>query len=140
MERPLHLGKTVSIGMSSRVVVIAHGRLPPSREDWEHVCKHIQENCTVARGQIVITDRQVPNAAQRKAALAVLPAGFVPPPAAILTDALSVRGAITALNWFLNDSQRAFRPNDAAGVAAHLAVTLEQARELIAFAHALVPK
>ena len=53
---------------------------------------------------------------------------------------MMLRGAITAMNWFLNDSHRAFKPDDVAGVAEHLRVTDDAARELVEFAHGLAPK
>ncbi len=139
IKRELYRGATVSVGVMSRVLVIVHGDVPPSREDWPHVCDAIRDNHKVARGQLVMTAGPAPNAAQRKAALDVLPKNFVAPPCAVLTETILVRGVLTALNWFLNDSHRAFRPNDVAGVAKHLKITEKEAADLIAFALDLVP-
>jgi len=137
--RAIFRGATVSVGVMSRVLVIVHGDVAPSREDWAHVCEAIKDNFRGARGQLVMTAGPAPNASQRKAALDLLPKGYVAPPAAVLTETVLVRGAITALNWFLNDSHRAFKPSDVAGVAKHLKITVDEARELIDFAQDLVP-
>jgi hypothetical protein len=139
IKRELYRGATVSVGLLSRVLVIVHGDVPPSREDWVHVCDHIRDNYRDARGQLVMTAGPAPNAAQRKAALDLLPKDYVAPAAAVLTETVLVRGVLTALNWFLNDNHRAFRPNDVDGVAKHLKITEKEAADLIAFAHDLVP-
>jgi hypothetical protein len=139
VKRELYRGATVSVGMLSRVLLIVHGRVAPSSEDWVHVCAHIQNNLHTARGLMVTTKGAAPNAAQRKAGLDLLPKNYSPPPAAIMTDALLVRGAITALNWFLNDTHRAFHPDDLVGAAKHLKITEEEAADLIALSVEIAP-
>ena len=139
-RRELYRGATVSVGIASRVLLIVHGRVSPSSEDWAHVCAHIQNNLQTARGLMVTTTGAAPNAAQRKQGLDLLPKGYDPPPAAVMTSAFMVRGAITALNWFLNDTHRAFHPDDLAGAAKHLKITGEEAADLIAFSHEIAPR
>ncbi|MEO8874054.1 MAG: hypothetical protein ABI461_00580 [Polyangiaceae bacterium] len=138
-KQELFRGSTVSVGMLSRVLVIVHGKKNPSSEDWVQVCAHIHNNLNVVRGLLVTTSGSAPNAAQRKAGLDLVPKNYEPPPAAVLTTALMVRGVLTALNWFLNDTHRAFRPDNVAGVAAHLKITEKETVDLIAFAKALSP-
>jgi hypothetical protein len=139
VKRDLYRGATVSVGFAARVLLIAHGRRAPNAEDWVHVCAHIQNNLHVARGLMVTTPGTAPNAAQRKAGLDLLPKNYNPPPAAIMTNALLVRGTITALNWFLNDTHRAFHPDDIAGAAKHLKITGEEAADLIALSREIMP-
>lgn len=140
MKRILHAGATMGIGLHAGVLVVVHGGAAPSREDWDAVCRAVSELHGIARGQLVVSHGGMPNAAQRKAAIGSLPEGFVAPPAAVISGDAMIRGVITAMNWFLNDSHRAFRPGDVAGVAAHLGRTDEEARELVAFAEELAPR
>jgi hypothetical protein len=122
------------------ILVIAHPAVAPARDDWEQLCRAIRSQHPTARGQLVVSLGGGPDAAQRKRALAELPTGFVPRPVAVVTESLAVRGIITALNWLLNDNHRSFAPNDVAGVAEHLKVSLVESEELIAFANALLPR
>lgn len=139
VKRELYRGKTVSVGFASRVLLVAHGRRPPIAEDWTEVCAHIQNHLHTARGLMVTTLGAAPNAAQRKAGLDLLPKNYNPPPGAVMTNSLLVRGTITALNWFLNDTHRAFHPDDIAGAAKHLKITEEEAADLIALSREITP-
>lgn len=139
MKRTIHAGPTLAIGLMHRILVLAHGRSAPSKEDWMRACEAIGENHDRARGQLVLSLGGAPDAAQRKMAIDRLPPGFVTPPVAVISDALIVRGVITALNWLLNDSHRAFRPTDVDGVAAHLGIPRDRAAELVAFAQGIAP-
>ena len=139
VKRELYRGDTVSVGLAARVLLIAHGRRAPSAEDWVHVLAHLKDNLHTARGMMVTTPGPAPNAAQRKAGLDLLPKNYNPPPAAVMTNALLVRGTITALNWFLNNTHRAFQPDDIAGAAKHLKITEEEAADLIALSREITP-
>lgn len=136
----LHRGPTLGLGMSHGMLVIAHPAATPDREDWEHVVRAVREHHGKVRGQLVVSRGGGPDAAQRKRALAELPKDFVPPPVAVITESLAVRGIITALNWLLNDNHRSFARQNTAGVAAHLRIDESDARALIAFAESLLPK
>lgn len=140
MKRTLHRGATVGVGIDRGILVVVHGRAAPNKEDWAVVCQTVLAHYATARGQVVLSLGGMPNAAQRKQAIDQLPRGFIAPPVAVLSNDLLLRGAITAMNWFLNDSHRAFKPDDIAGVAAHLRVTDDVARELVDFAHEFAPK
>lgn len=140
MKSILHRGSTLGIGRIGSRLVVAHGASAPSAEDWERVCEVIGEYNAMVSGQVVLSLGGVPNAAQRKSVLAVLPPGYVAPPVAALTDDVVARGIITAMNWFLNDSHKALTTRDTEGVAAHLKISLEEARELVQFAHELAPR
>lgn len=140
MKTTLHRGATLGIGRMGQILVVAHGKAPPSPEDWDEVCAIIGELHREMRGQVVLSLGGVPNAAQRKAAIGMLPEGYVAPPVAALTDDVFARGIITAMNWFLNDSHRALGTRDAAGVASHLGIDAEEASALVDLAHALAPR
>jgi hypothetical protein len=140
MRTRFHTGASVSVGLDNGILVIVHGRSTPSREDWDQVCRVLREHHGSARAQLVLTRGGVPDAAQRKRALAELPPGFVPKPVAVLTDSAAVRAVMTALNWLLNDNHRAFAIDNLEGAAEHLKMSLEEARQLAAFAHELLPR
>jgi hypothetical protein len=137
-EIEIHRGKTLSVGRVDRIYVVSHAKLAPSAEDWKKVCDLISSHYDNARGLFILTAWPAPNAAQRKAALAMLPKNVKVPPVAILSEAMIVRGIATALNWFLNDAVRAFAPHEIEGLAKHLQITEIQAANLIAFAEKLV--
>lgn len=139
MKRTFHVGPTLGVGMLHQILIIGHGKPTPNREDWAALCSAIAAEHAVARGQLVLSRGGVPDAAQRRAALAVLPPGFVAPPVAVLADQAVVRGIVTVLNWFLNDSHAAFKRTDLVAIAAHLRVDEEKARAIVAFAEELAP-
>jgi hypothetical protein len=56
-----------------------------------------------------------------------------------MTTSLLVRGTITALNWFLNDTHRAFHPDDVVGAAKYLKIAEEEAADLIALSREITP-
>ena len=128
------------MGEMRGILVVAHGKAAPSREDWDEVCRIVGERHREVRAQLVLSLGGVPNAAQRRAAIGMLTEGYVTPPVAALTDDVFARGIITAMNWFLNDSHRALGTRDTAGVAEHLGVDRDQARALIDLAHELAPR
>jgi hypothetical protein len=137
-ETEIYRGKTLGIGRVDRMYVVSHAQVAPSAEDWKKVCDLISSHYDDARGLFILTAWPSPNAAQRKAALAMLPKNPKVPPIAIMSEALIVRGVATALNWFLNDSVRAFQPHDVEGLAKHLKITEKDAANLIAFGEKLV--
>jgi hypothetical protein len=140
MKRTFHVGQTLGVGMAHGIMVIAHGKKAPSREDWAALCEAIATEHTLARGQLVVSRGGVPDAAQRRAAIAVLTPGFVAPPIAVIADQAVIRGVVTVLNWFLNDAHKAFKPSDVAGVAEYLKVTEDETRTLFELAHELTPE
>ena len=139
MATTLHTGPSLGVGLMHGILVIAHPGFAPHRDDWEQLCRVIRKSHAAVRGQLVLTLGGGPDAAQRKRALAELPTDFVPPPVAVVTQSIAVRGIITALNWLLNDTHRSFEPRDAEGVAKHLQLSLAEARELMTFATSLLP-
>lgn len=140
MKAILHRGTTVGIGRIGSRLVVGHGPQAPSPEDWERVCEVVREYHQGVTGQVVLSLGGVPNAAQRKSVFSVLPAGYVAPPVAALTDDVVARGIITAMNWFLNNSHKALATRDAEGVAEHLGISSEEAEALVQLAHDLAPR
>ncbi len=150
MKRTIHAGATVGVGVltvssehaegARSFLVIGHGPVAPSREDWSAVCAAIESEHASASGQLVLSRGGVPDAAQRRTALAVLPPGFVAPPVAVVAEQAVVRGVITVLNWFLQGSHAAFKRSDVAGIARHLGVARAAVEELSSFADELAPR
>ncbi len=140
MRTTLHAGTTLGVGIESGFLIVAHPAQNPSREDWIEACRLFRQHQADARGLVVLSLGGSPNAEQRRRALDQLPKGYKPPPMAILTDLTVLHGVVTVMNWFLQNQQRAFRPEDIAGIAQHLHVDAALATSLAAFAHELLPE
>ena len=135
----LHVGATVAMGILHGVMVTTYGRLPPNNEDWMQACRVLSRYRGSVRGHVVLSRGGMPNAMQRKTVIGTLPRGFVVPPVAVLAQGDMLRGAITALNWLLDDTLRGFEEEDAGGIAKQLGVSVPEARSFIDFALELVP-
>jgi len=138
-ELEIYRGQTLSGGQRDRIYVVSHAELARSAEDWKAICDLISSHYADAHTLFILTSWASPNAAQRRAALAMLPKKLKVPAVSIMSAAILVRGVVTALNWFLSDAVRAFPPANRRGLSTHLKTSEDDAEQLIAFAKKLAP-
>lgn len=99
------LGKTMCVfevaGEPGLVLTIHHPSLPPSHEDWQaHVDALSHATKTAVKvNNLVMTDGQGPNSAQRRAVADLYKATATKAGACVVSSSAVARGIITALRW-----------------------------------------
>ena len=85
-----------------RVSVVVHGRLQPSTLEWENYINYARGNIGIKRLRVlVLTHGGSPDANQRKTMEDMARQDYPqPPPVAMVTDSLVVRGVMTLATIF----------------------------------------
>ncbi len=117
-----------------RVVVLVHGKTPPSEEDWKEYIDAAWSIDDVERGMrtLVLTDGGSPDALQRGSLTDRVrqygPAGTAA--TAVVSGTRKVRLVVTALSWFFSDI-KFFVPDDLGGAFAFLDLAKDEQTEVI---------
>ncbi len=112
-----------------RLFVFAHGRTPPTDEEWDVVLEAYSTvpDLNEARS-LIYTDGAAPTVLQRGKLNDLLMGRQ--PRIAVLTPSKLARAAGAALRWF-NPRFRVFNPTDYDGAMSHLEVTRDEATSLM---------
>lgn len=118
--------KTMAFRLVEGVVVVAHGYMRPSEEDYDAYIEFCQALPLECNRYMILTPGTGPNPAQRKRTTdAIKGRRNQKVQVAIVTDAQVVRGIATALSWF-SSGIRAFSTANVAEAWAYLGVTSTQ--------------
>jgi hypothetical protein len=94
------------------IVVLVHGELEPSDEDFEAYVADVVKNIDQIKGGLVYTDKVGPSAQQRARSNAAFANTGKDFEAAIMSGSRMVRGIVTALNWAVDGKVKAFSTKD----------------------------
>ncbi len=104
--------KNLAVQLIDSTLVVVHNARAPSDDDWQLFMDVWKRHLDHVTAQLVVSDGGAPNPEQRRASLALISRRRTgPPPTAVLTTSMLVRGAVTALAWFIRDRIRAFPPD-----------------------------
>src|SRR5262249_51150233 len=116
---------TMIRGLVGGTYICAHSTEPPTDEEWNSFLADMEREHRNVRGLFVVTDGGGPNTMQRERVTQFW-ASRVTPKMAILTPSAVVRGAVTAINWFLGKRLRAFALEDFHGGLDYIEVPPEE--------------
>lgn len=114
----------------SRIHIAAHGREPPSDEEWTAYLVDIKANLRDIDAIIVLTAGGAPTAAQREATSKFWAGEPRRPRIAVVTPSVFVRTIVTAMSWAMGQQIRAFSVEDLEGACSYLTLTIEQRRRV----------
>ena len=103
--------------------VALHTNTTPSREEWDAWMEDVRKVPAAQLRVLAITDGGGPSAVQRNAFVKYLSGAQAR--IAVLSDALVVRGIVTALSWF-TDRIQIFSPDRFSDATAHLDLSRAQ--------------
>lgn len=104
--------------------IAVHKEAAPTDGEWKAYLNHIAEHFDEVRGLIVHAPSGAgPNVNQRGMATAHWDGFGRAPQIAIMTSSALLKGAATALSWFLGKKLKAFGPDDYSGVGSYLGLT-----------------
>src|SRR5687768_5091560 len=118
--------KSMSFRTVSRIHITAHGREPPSDEEWNAYLHDIKAHLRELDALIVFTLGGAPTAAQRDATSKFWSGEPRRPRIAVLTPSVFVRTIVTALSWAMGQQIRAFSADDLDSAFGYLTLTLAQ--------------
>lgn len=111
------------------VFVVAHSKVAPSNEEWDEYLAYYHEHAKMVFRTLVMTEGGGPDPKQR----AKTTEGIKDSPVkvAVCTDAVGVRGIVTALSWF-NKRIKAFSKANVSDALTYLDVTPKNAEKVLA--------
>jgi hypothetical protein len=110
-------------GTSGELAIALHTAAPPSRDEWDEWMQALRSIPAQRLSVLAVTDGGGPNTVQRSEFIKYLKGARIR--IAVVSDALIVRGIVTAISWF-TDGIRLFSPDAFADAASHLELSSEQ--------------
>jgi hypothetical protein len=117
--------KNMTFAVEGETVVVLHTANAPSELEWSSWLSALRWMPIRRIRLLIFTDGGAPNALQRGALLDLL--GEVEPPMAFVSNAVAVRGVVTAISWF-NHNVKLFPPSRLSEAFTHLGLREDQGR------------
>jgi len=118
--------KTMTFQTVSRIHIAAHGREPPTDEEWTAYLQDIKSRIRDIDALIVLTAGGAPTATQREATSKFWAGEPRRPRIAVITPSVFVRTIVTAMSWAMGQQIRAFSVDDSDSAFSYLTLTLAQ--------------
>ena len=116
--------------MVSRIHIAAHGREPPSDEEWAAYLHDVKANLRDIDALIVLTAGGALTATQRAATHKFWAGEPRRPRIAVLTPSVFVRTIVTAMSWAMGQQIRAYNLDDIESALSYLTLTLAQRKSV----------
>lgn len=123
--------KNMTFAVEGEIMVVLHTTSPPSESEWTKWMEALRRIPVHRLKMLVFSDGGAPDTLQRGVFIDHL--GSAQPPIAVVSNALAIRGVVTAISWF-NRQVKLFSPAQLPAAFAHLGVSPDQGRGLLSVA------
>ena len=121
---------TMAYGVSYSTLVVVHGDMATTDEDWD---RYVGAARTLAYDNLLVyaTEKHPgPTPVQRRKGADALGSRDPTPHVSVMLHNWTLRHVVTAFNWMLGSTMRAFRPDDWDGAFDYLKVPAEHRHDI----------